>query len=168
MFSAVESVEIHENLSLQQENESEYLIPEFRRSPKLGNSVISAIMSERISEALTEKTRDKWYQNYTVPGGYLGQSRNLSPEWEIGEIVSAADAVGWDKTRKGVDVRPRLVDKKSGVARLIDSGSMITATAKKPGDIPDNSRRLVAVNGSPIQTYGTREIEVKIGRKTYN
>ena len=72
--------------------------------------------------------------------------------------------MGWDKTRKGVDVRPRLVDKKSGVARLIDSGSMITATAKKPGDMPDNSRRLVAVNGSSIQTYGTREIEVKIGR----
>ena len=55
MFSAVESVEIHENLSLQQENESEYLIPEFRRSPKLGNSVISAIMSGKLSEALTEK-----------------------------------------------------------------------------------------------------------------
>ena len=70
---------------------------------------------------------------------------------QVGEIISAADAVGWDKASKGVDVRPRLVDK-SGNARLIDSGSMVTATARQPGDKPDSSRKLIAVNGSVIQT----------------
>ena len=86
---------------------------------------------------------------------------------QVGEIISAADAVGWDKASKGVDVRPRLVDK-SGNARLIDSGSMVTATARQPGDKPDSSRKLIAVNGSVIQTYGTREISLRIGRKTYS
>ena len=43
----------------------------------------------------------------------------------------------------------------------------LSATARKPGDKIDNSVRLVAVNGSSIPTYGIREIELKINRKTY-
>ena len=50
---------------------------------------------------------------------------------------------------------------------MIDTGSMITATVRRPEDKPDNSVRLVAVNGSTIQTYGTRRLHVKIGRKAY-
>ena len=68
---------------------------------------------------------------------------------------------------RNCDIRPRLIDKKSGEARLLDSGSQITVTKKRPGDKIDNSIRLVAVNGTKIDTFGIREIEVKLGRKTY-
>ena len=44
---------------------------------------------------------------------------------------------------------------------------MITATKRLPEDKEDPAFRLVAVNGSPIKTYGIRSIEVKIGRKLY-
>ena len=84
-----------------------------------------------------------------------------------GVVIPAVDAVNWSIGRN-VDIRPRLYDKASGQFRLVDSGSMITATARKPHDKPDDSFNLVAVNGSRIKTYGTREITIKIGRKAYH
>ena len=85
----------------------------------------------------------------------------------VGVVIPTVDAVGWSEGFRNVDVRPRLVDKSTGQARLIDSGAQITATMKLPEDKVDNSVRLVAVNGSKIPTYGVRKISVKIGRKTY-
>ena len=78
-----------------------------------------------------------------------------------GMVISAADAVGWSNSQRTCDIRPRLQGK------LIDSGSMISATVKQPGDKLDNTINLVAVNGSRIKTYGVREIVVKIGRKPF-
>ena len=83
----------------------------------------------------------------------------------VGMVIPTVDAVGWANHRN-VDVRPRLVEK-SGEIRLIDSGAMISATKRLPTDKLDDSVRLVAVNGSKINTYGVRELEVKIGRKKY-
>ena len=78
-----------------------------------------------------------------------------------GTILRAVDAVDWSIGRN-CDIRPRLVDKSSGVSRLIDSGSMITVTKKGPDDKLDNSVRLIAVNGSQIRTYGTKKVVVKM------
>ena len=52
----------------------------------------------------------------------------------VGVVVPTLDAVGWSNGHRNVDIRPRLVDKSSGEARLIDSGAQISATARKPGD----------------------------------
>ena len=70
-----------------------------------------------------------------------------------GTVVPAVEAVNWSGTS---DIRPRLLDKSTGKFRLIDSGLMITAAMKLPDDKPDNSIRLIAVNGSEIQTWGQR------------
>ena len=40
-------------------------------------------------------------------------------------------------------------------------------TKKLPGDKSDSSLRLIAVNGTKIETFGVREITLKIGRKSY-
>ena len=85
----------------------------------------------------------------------------------VGVEIPAIDAAGWTKGHRSVDIRPRLVDNSTGQARLIDSGAQLTATCKRPEDKEDDSVRLIAVNGSKIQTYGVRKIEVKIGRKAY-
>ena len=82
----------------------------------------------------------------------------------VGTIIPAVEAVNWESNG---DVRPRLYDHASKSFRLIDSGSMITATKKLPSDKEDNSFKLIAVNGSPIKTYGVRDIVIKIGRKEY-
>ena len=86
----------------------------------------------------------------------------------VGVEIPAVSAVGWVNGQQNVDIRPRLVDKSSGEARLLDSGAQISATKPRPGDTIDNSVNLVAVNGSRIQTYGQREIVFKINRKTYS
>ena len=88
------------------------------------------------------------------------------PSLPEGVVVSAAEAVNW--TNPSVDIRPRLEDKSSGKFRLIDSGSQISACKREPGDIQDDSVKLVAVNGSRIPTYGCRNLTFKINRKTYS
>ena len=87
------------------------------------------------------------------------------PDIHIEEVIPTVDAVGWSHTN--VDIHPCLVDSSSGEARLIDSGAQISATRKRPDDQVENTIRLIAVNGSKIQSYGFRDIIVKIGRKTY-
>ena len=79
-----------------------------------------------------------------------------------GTILRAVDAVDWSVGQRNCDIRPRLLDKSTGTNRLVDSGSQITVTRKKPSDILDPSFKLVAVNGTKIPTYGIREISVKI------
>ena len=85
----------------------------------------------------------------------------------VGTVIPAAQAVGWINGQGSCDVRPRLVDKSSGIARLIDSGSQVSTTVRCPGDKRDVVSRLVAVNGTSIDTFGVKELEVKIGRKSY-
>ena len=79
--------------------------------------------------------------------------------------MRAIDAVNWSS--RDLDLRPRLLDKSTGELRLVDSGAQISAARRLPGDKEDDSIRLVAVNGSRIKTYGTRDIIVKMGRKAY-
>ena len=84
----------------------------------------------------------------------------------IGRVIPSVGAVDWARSHD-VDIRPRHVDSATGEVRLVDSGSQITVTKKKPDDKVDNNIRLVAVNGSKIETYGVRKVQVKINRKQY-
>ena len=97
-------------------------------------------------------------------------AQNVNPfesDLPVGVIIPTLEAVNWSAGHRSVDVRPRLVEKKSGEARLLDTGAQITATKRNSSDKPDEGVRLVAVNGSRIPTYGVREIQFKIGRKNY-
>ena len=55
-----------------------------------------------------------------------------------GTVIRAIDAVGWSPNQN-CDIRPRLLDKSTGEARLLDSGAQISATKRKPGDKLDTS-----------------------------
>ena len=84
------------------------------------------------------------------------------------EVVPTIEAVKmWSEGRR-VDLRPRLIDSATGEARLLDSGAQISATRKRPEDRLDTTINLVAVNGSRINSYGVRELKVKINRKQYS
>ena len=74
-----------------------------------------------------------------------------SPDLPVGTVIRAIDAVGWSGPgHRNCDIRPRLVDKTTGEVRLLDSGSQITVTKKKPGDKKDDKISLIAVNGTKI------------------
>ena len=71
------------------------------------------------------------------------------------------------KTERGFDCRPQLFDGVSKTWKLCDTGSMLTVIKRSPDDVLDKSRLLQAVNGSSIKVYGQKQIEVRLGRKTY-
>ena len=81
--------------------------------------------------------------------------------------VSAADAIGWDVGRQGVDMRPHLFDTSRNEFLLVDSGSQVCTFPPEPGDTVDTTMSLRAVNGAVIQCYGRKVMNVKIGRKSY-
>ena len=98
-------------------------------------------------------------------------AKNVDPfisSLPVDTMVTAVDALDWKIGQRGCDVRPRLIDKSTGLSRLLDTGSQISVTRKVPGDKVDDSFKLIAVNGPKITTYGVREIEVKLGRKKYS
>ena len=78
----------------------------------------------------------------------------LEEEPPVGKVIPALGAVDWARSHD-VDIRPRLVEP-SGEVRLIDSGSQISVTRRRPGDQLDSTLKLIAVNGSRINTYGVR------------
>ena len=86
----------------------------------------------------------------------------------VGVEVPAIEASSWIKGHRNVDIHPKLVDKSTGVARLLDTGAQLSATPRQEGDLLDDSVTLIAVNGSRIPTYGTRQLSFNIGRKVYH
>ena len=123
-----------------------------------------------MSELISYKTGRSQLNN-SVAGGFDGaEVGSIKVNASLvnlpnGTVVSAAEAVNWSDP--SCDIRRRLFDKSTKEFRLIDTGSMITATRRLPGDVEDSSINLVAVNGTKIKTYGIRSIQIKIGRKAY-
>ena len=85
---------------------------------------------------------------------------------ENAEIVPPHEVEAFDDNTKGLDCRPRLKD--GEVSFLLDSGSMCGVWPTATTDVVDRSIHLKSVDGSPFDCYGMKEIEVKIGRKTYH
>ena len=71
---------------------------------------------------------------------------------------------------RGTDIRPRAFDQISKEHLLIDSGAQISVwpRTRVPDAILDPHITIQAVNKSKIETYGTKEISVRFGRKQYN
>ena len=70
---------------------------------------------------------------------------------------------------KGVDwdMRPHIFDKRSKSHLLLDTGAACTAFPPDPGDIPDPKMSLKAVNGTRMKSYGYKEVDIQVNRKTY-
>ena len=65
------------------------------------------------------------------------------------------------------DMRPHLLDKNTNSYVLLDSGAAVSAYPPDPGDKVDPSVVLKAVNGTKLKCYGYKDVDIKIGRKTY-
>ena len=81
------------------------------------------------------------------------------------EVVPSSYAPSWPDGHNGQDCRPRLKD--GDTTYLIDSGSMACVIPAEPGDKVDKTIGLKTVDGSPFACYGQKELNIKIGRKTY-
>ena len=144
---------------------------------KLYSKYISTIDSneEPILASLIERYRkeeesftvqEKWKEKITSEIDAIAHVNPFLPIWEPGQEVSALEAVSWVQGSK-LDCRPKVFDGNSKSWKLCDSGSMVTVVKKTDNDKIDKSKYLQAVNGSAIKCYGSKEIEVRLGRKTY-
>ena len=70
------------------------------------------------------------------------------------EELRAFEALKYKMGERGVDIRPHLYCKISQTHLLLDSGSEVSAVPPDPGDVPDPSMTLKAVNGSKLNCYG--------------
>ena len=124
-----------------------------------------AAVEHKVATPSRLKISSNWTQSYTLPNGkYLKDDGSSLPVRECREI-SALEAVA-----KGLfegDIRPKLYDKNSKSWTLLDSGSVVSCVPKGPNDVIDTQVQLRSVNGGQIATFGTEEIEIKIGRNPY-
>ena len=83
------------------------------------------------------------------------------------DSLPAFQAVEWEIGAMGVDIRPHVFEPVMGKWLLCDSGSQVSAFPPEPGDVEVKGTSLKAVNGSQIKCFGFKDVEIKIGRKTY-
>ena len=67
----------------------------------------------------------------------------------------------------GVDIRPHIFEPVLKKFVLCDSGSQVSAFPPDPGDVPDRNHFLKAANGSKMACFGYKDVDIKIGRKSY-
>ena len=85
-----------------------------------------------------------------------------------GEEISAVEAINWTKNQFGqVDFRPKIYDSVTKTYTLCDTGAMISCIPREKGDKLDPKTKLRTASGTPMNTYGTKEISIRLGRKTY-
>ena len=118
------------------------------------------------NEVRQSQTKESWDKLVVAALSVANSIDPFQADIPEGTVISALEAKCWSLGRN-CDIRPRLHDKSSGIDRLVDSGSQISVTRKGPNDKIDHSLKLVAVNGTKIDTYGVKTLQIKIGRKTY-
>ena len=111
----------------------------------------------------SHKVKESWDSLVVAAMSVASTIDPFTPDLPEGTVISAVEAKCWALGRN-CDIRPRLHDKSTGVDRLVDSGSQISVTKKGPDDKIDHSFKLVAVNGTKIDTFGVKTLQVKVGR----
>ena len=127
-----------------------------------------------------EAIREKWYTDYKVPdNGYF--NFNLKPsvikeeakevtqseEFKVGQDVSAIEYINWVNSNQ-VDCRPKFFDTNSKNYMLVDTGAMSSCVPKQKGDVLNKNLTLRTADNKPMPTYGTRALNIKMGRKEYS
>ena len=113
------------------------------------------------------KIQESWSNRIKNQLAAVAGDNPYLPSVSAGEEISALDAVAWVQGSRGLDTRPKLFDNASKSWKMCDTGSMVTVVKKGQGDKIDKTKILEAVNGSAIKVFGQKEIEVRIGRKSY-
>ena len=87
--------------------------------------------------------------------------RDLQVGDEVSSIEAVTDAVP-------LDTRPKVFDNLSKEWVLLDTGSCVSCLPPTKEDLLDPRLKLRSVNGGVIDTYGTKTMHLRIGRKTYS
>ena len=100
------------------------------------------------------------------PNGNISKVKDESKDSGV-EIIPSIAAASHAEGYQGTDTRPRFLNPLTGHHCLVDSGSAITAIEAGPDDVVRPELALVAANGTLIECYGYKVIDIQIGRKSY-
>ena len=121
-------------------------------------------MVERCPENSENEVKDEVKNVASLEVAAASQAQSGSERRRDDNFYSAAEAVRMQSDE--MDMRPYIYDSNSKQHILWDSGSQVCAWPPDPGDVPDPKKKLKAVNGTLLNCYGTKEIEIQINRKT--
>ena len=147
----------------------------------MGNALISEEIAEVTEYAFSDtrptgflnsfhlpETRERWYNDYTVPEkGYYKFENSHAEKFKENEEVSALDYINWINGTSRLDCRPKFYDNVTKSYMLLDTGAMSSCVQKKEDDKINPNLTLRTADGKPMPTYSTREVTLRIGRKTY-
>ena len=86
----------------------------------------------------------------------------------IGDEIDAITAVNWINGAYGQDCRPKLYDSMTKAYYLLDTGAMTSCLPKQEGDKLNPTAILKTADGKSMPTYGTKKLDIQIGRKAYS
>ena len=151
-----------------------------RKPPKLKDKTYNIPCVTNSSAWYNECIRQKWRTDYTVPDNYidLSESPKIEAQGEaiseiktttshkVGDVISSIEAVSGVFPKS--DIRPKVFDNITKQWVLLDSGSCVSCVPASPSDSIDPSFKLRSVNGGQIDTYGTKRMSLRLGRKEYH
>ena len=161
--------EIHEGFLVENELTEEYLISKaggvISKSRDTWSFWVEAV--EDTSQEFARVVDPVQKQNFNPPRDFkiarFHNDNKVSPPSSEPEFCPAFEALN---SVDGVDKRPHLYEVARDEFMLIDSGAQVCTIPPEPGDQVDPTMALRAVNGARIKCYGTKVIDVKIGRKS--
>ena len=100
---------------------------------------------------------------------YYSHKPKCQVDWDA-QVQKAAKSVAATLPQgTNKDFRPRLFDKLSGWSALLDTGAACSVWPKGRAHLPvDPNKKLQAVNGSRIDTFGNKNIKVQFGNNIYH
>ena len=119
------------------------------------------------SQISRSQIQNQWNLTIASVISQIADINPYMPDIEPGQEIPAVDAARYMKGAYGIDCRPQLFDGVSKSWKLCDTGSALTVIKKTDSDMVDESRVLQAVNGTSIKVYGQKEVQIRLGRKTY-
>ena len=102
-------------------------------------------------------------EDLVLSGPKQGQNSDLQEE-----ILSYSEAVAAAQSTEKVDIRPRIYDNIRKDWILIDTGSQCSVSKPTPNDTINKDICLEAVDGSRLPCYGTKPLDIRLGRKEYH
>ena len=111
---------------------------------------------------MSDQLFSEWCQDISQADKFIDQPLPPNPE-----VISATQAINWEPNFKQKDMRPRVYDGISKSHLLLDSGAAVTVVPAGPEDVVKKNLHLKTVNNQRIDCCGKKEINIRLGRKTY-
>ena len=109
----------------------------------------------------------QWDEKIKCISSRIAELNPYLPTKKPGDEISAVEALNWNDKQEQMDFRPKIYDNITKSYILCDTGAMISCIPRTSSDILNPSTKLKTASGEQMNTYGTKLINIQLGRKNY-